>query len=293
MKKTAIAFYVALLLFGELFQLSNLAEANPVLYDYYGGADPSKPGAEPPTIEIFPQNNTSFNKEDITFTVNVTIGESGTPSNRWIQLVYYRADWQTSNIQVFGYFRQWGDEPNPTFCSTILNLTGTNNTSLSEGKHTLTVSAIEEGEYEDPPRFEDGLCRIVYYSFHITGSSTVTFIIDRTPPRISILSVENKTYTAPEIPLNFTVNEPLLEATYTLDGRDGVPVTGNTTLTNLADGSHLITIHALDEAGNIGSSETIYFTVAKAFPTAIVITAIALATVIGLGCLIYFKKSKH
>jgi hypothetical protein len=60
-------------------------------------------------------------------------------------------------------------------------------------------------------------------------------------------------------------------------------------------GSHSIVVYANDTVGNVGSSETSAFTVAKpaSFPTLpvdiVLITAIALVT----GLLVYFKKHKH
>jgi hypothetical protein len=290
MKKTALAVCTLLLLLASTFQLSSLAKANPVIYYSNGGSvHPSIPGATQPIIEIpSPQNNSVSNQDNVTLALNVTVGDSTTPSSRWIQLVYYKADWQQSNIYVYRYMN---DEQNPPAYSTTLNLTGINNTSIPEGKHTLTVYVNEEGQYYDPPRPDGSLCKIVYYSFGITGSSTVTFTVDRTSPSIIFLSVENKTYTEPDIPLNFAVNEPVSKVTYSLDGYDNVSVAENTTLTNLSSGIHNITIHAWDEAGNIGSSQTISFTVAEPFPTTLLIgSVVAVVAVVGLGLMIYLKK---
>ena len=43
-------------------------------------------------------------------------------------------------------------------------------------------------------------------------------------------------------------------------------VAGNTTLTELSDGIHIVTVYANDTAGNTGSSETVYFTVDTVSP---------------------------
>lgn len=104
---------------------------------------------------------------------------------------------------------------------------------------------------------------------------------------------ENKTYSATDIPLNFTLNEPTSQLTYSLDGQANVTITGNATLTGLSGGVHNITVYATDIVGNTGVSETGYFTVEVAFPATMVIAPIATAAVIGLGLLVYFKKRKH
>jgi parallel beta-helix repeat protein len=123
--------------------------------------------------------------------------------------------------------------------------------------------------------------------------------VDATVPSITVLSPENKTYDASSIPLNFTVNEPVLQITYSFDGAENITITGNTTLTGLANGDHNLTIYAKDEAGNLGVSETINFTVAKQpepepFPTATVaaVSGASAAVVVSAGLVVYFKKRK-
>lgn len=115
--------------------------------------------------------------------------------------------------------------------------------------------------------------------------------MDTTPPQISVLELDNKTVSTPEVPLSFTVNETAKKITYCLDGQENVTITGNTTLTGLSNGEHSLTVYSTDEAGNVGSSETINFSVTP-FPTTIVLASIITATVVGLGLLIYFKKRR-
>ena len=81
------------------------------------------------------------------------------------------------------------------------------------------------------------------------------------PPTISILSPENKTYTTEDVPLIFTVSESTSWMGYSLDGQANTPVTGNTTLTGLSEGTHSIIVYAIDTAGKTGASEIIYFTI--------------------------------
>jgi len=48
-----------------------------------------------------------------------------------------------------------------------------------------------------------------------------------------------------------------------LDGQENVTIAGNTTLVGLSSGVHNVTVYACDDAGNVGSLETLTFTVAK------------------------------
>jgi len=90
---------------------------------------------------------------------------------------------------------------------------------------------------------------------------TVHAHADTTSPTISIVSPENKTYTANIVSLIFTVDELTDWMGYSLDGQDNVTVIGNTTLTGLLDGSHYVVVYANDTAGNMGASSTVYLTV--------------------------------
>lgn len=106
-------------------------------------------------------------------------------------------------------------------------------------------------------------------------------------PAVSVVSPHNETYASSEVPLTFSISEPTLSLSYSLDGRDST-ITGNTTLANLSLGVHSITVYAWDTVGNVGKSETIIFTIAP-FLTALTVT-IAVAAVVGVGLVVYFKK---
>jgi hypothetical protein len=120
------------------------------------------------------------------------------------------------------------------------------------------------------------------------------------PPKISILSPENKTYAENNVTLTFNLNEPVTWVGYSLDNQAQVTITENITLTNLSVGLHNVTVYAKDELGTMGTSETIQFNVSAPvippgpeapFPTALVVAVtIASATVIGAVLLVYFRK---
>jgi hypothetical protein len=113
---------------------------------------------------------------------------------------------------------------------------------------------------------------------------------------VSILSPQNANYTTADMPLNFTLLKSTKWARYSLDGQANVTITGNLTLTELASGSHNLTLYVDDSLGNTRPSETIYFNIAEEpepFPKTMVIAPIASAAVVGVGLIVYFKKRKR
>jgi parallel beta-helix repeat protein len=155
------------------------------------------------------------------------------------------------------------------------NVAITDNTTLTElpeGSHSIIVYASD--------------------SFGNTGASNTTlFTIDMSPPSISILSPENKTYDTTDISLTFALNEPASWMAYSLDGKTSVTIAGNVTLAALSEGSHSIVVYAKDAAGNAGTSEIIYFNV-EPFPITLIVAVIVIIVIVGAALLIYFKKAK-
>jgi hypothetical protein len=99
-------------------------------------------------------------------------------------------------------------------------------------------------------------------SLNVTfNQSLFSFYVDM-PPSISILFMQNETYSSSVVPLNFTVNEPFSWLAYSLDGHANVTTYGNTTLSGLSEGSHNVVVYANDTFGSVGASQTVNFTVA-------------------------------
>jgi len=119
------------------------------------------------------------------------------------------------------------------------------------------------------------------------------------PPTISIASPENKTYTVNNVSLTFTVNEPTSWIGYSLNGQANVTIAGNTTLSGLSDGSHSLKVYANDTAGNMGGSETVYFTIShetqqsEPFPTSWVAAAAAAIGIGGVSLAVYYTRRKR
>jgi N-acetylneuraminic acid mutarotase len=79
------------------------------------------------------------------------------------------------------------------------------------------------------------------------------------PPTIQITSPENKTYS--EVQLEFTINRGTQWMGYSIDNKANVTVQAETKLSNLTEGAHKITLYANDSLGNMGISNTIFFSV--------------------------------
>lgn len=69
----------------------------------------------------------------------------------------------------------------------------------------------------------------------------------------------------------------------------------NTILTGLPNWSHNVTVYAWDLAGNVGISETAYFSVDVPKPFSIVPVAVASTASVAVACvdiILYLRKSK-
>ena len=133
-----------------------------------------------------------------------------------------------------------------------------------------------------------------HIKFYTANEQYTPFGYGTVSPVIVLVSPENKTYPSGNLSLTFTVNQPASWIGYSLDGQNNVTVTDNTTITELANGLHNITVYAKDEFDNIGASETITFNLKEPFPTTFVATAsIVTLVAVGIGLLVYLKKRRH
>lgn len=83
---------------------------------------------------------------------------------------------------------------------------------------------------------------------------------------------------------------------YSLDGENNVTIAGNTTLIGLSAGTHNVTVYAWDDAGNVGASDTVSFSVAdsESFSHMLVIAvSMAAAAIVVVGTLVYRKKRER
>jgi len=143
-----------------------------------------------------------------------------------------------------------------------------------------------------------GSHRIVVYANDTYGnmgvSNTVYFVIVSVPvpPVIIILSPANTTYTSTSVDLILSISEATTWIRYSLDGAANVTITGTSvTLTGLSLGPHRIKVYANDTTGLIGSSSTVYFTIAEAPPPEInwiLIIAVAVIFIVIGAVAVYF-----
>lgn len=279
MKRTALALILALSFSAvAILQSVSLARANP------GPWGPATPNTDPPTLIVqSPQYNTTYYDNDVllSFTVKLPYTWTG-PS--YITEVNYGLDGQVCNL----WNRSMG-----TFSPTQMFAMDLN---VSRGQHTLQVNVHAQSDYYPDPNF------FVPTIYPMDVTQTIPLTVDAgpfIPLSVSVTSPASRTYNTTEIPLNFTVKQSVSQIAYSLDGQDNVTVTEDTMLTGLSEGTHTLTVYAEDITGNVGTSETINFTIAKEpeaepFQTALVATASGVSVgVIGIGLLIYFKKRKR
>jgi hypothetical protein len=238
--------------------------------------------------------NFSIIKPESWFAFNVGAHADGSPLTETfvnITSVYCLVDGRLQSIQFHDIDSLFDTPPTLTLnFSTALPLVA--------GEHTVKVSceatsyylrmlkSIYQGGYDWANSVES-------VELH-ADSETVNFTKELF---IEVHLPANKTFDTSSIPLNFTVDEPVSQVTYSLDGQENVTVSGNATLTGLSNGEHNVTVYARDEAGNVGSSETTSFTVVNSepFPTLLVAVTfgVVAAVLVAVAALVYWKKRKR
>jgi hypothetical protein len=288
MKKTTIALSLILaLLFSTVpcTQLFGSTAANPY---YHAGEVPPKPDTIPPSLSISsPVNYSTYPVNHISFNFRVTLPQSKTALSTGISQISYSVDWKGKPVDLSYPL----DLPFCVLENGVANFTF-DFYGIPDGNHSISIQAVGVGDYLESYN------RIFFFLIN-SSPSLVTFTIDTITPAVSVLSMENKTYTSADVPLSFAVNETVKQITYSLDGQGNVTAAGNTTLTGLLNGVHNVTVYAGDPAGNVGTSQTATFTVAKEpepepFPITLVATASAtsIAAIGAASLIIYFKKRK-
>ena len=305
-KFKAVLLSIALILFATSFSLIDLSAANPFSQSAYSG-EKYGVNAKPPTVTILsPERGKVYTTRNITLNLNVSTRESKTTQGGFrmttaigMDKLSYVADWQQNttlvfhspdmedrknNVTSYYYMGQSYDNHDDLPENNYENLSLTL-TNVPDGNHTVYV--IAEGVGEDYYIFN-------WYIFHVTGIASTQFTVKTTPPKISLLPFEDKAYLTSEVTLNFIMDESTSQLLYALDGKDNVTINGNTTLTGLPNGYHNITIYAKDESGNVGASETLFFSIEIPDSLPIVCTAASIGAVAIAGpiMLIHIKKRK-
>lgn len=288
MKKTASALTLVLaLLFSTMIGAQHVSRAVAQWSDW--PSPPLNPDNHPPSISVLlPMQNQIYNFSEVPLNFTVTRPKTwhwegmtmlGPGAVCWgtITFVKYNLDGvETGNISA----------NDPTIRQTAVYYTGYDEKlsysfsllGLSDDIHHLIVSAVGESVSQQ------GLNTVI-------GNSTrIDFIVNTAPPRITVMSPENKAYNTTDVPLSFTTNEPVSLMSYSLDGKTNSTIYGNTTLPTLSFGSHNLTVYVNDMAGTLGASETVHFSITEPFPTMLVTASIVSLVIVGAGLLVYFKK---
>lgn len=244
---------------------------------------PPPEGAVPLIISISsPNDNAVYNVNDIA--LNFSVSAHGTDINA-INNVSFAASWLQEKVIVYKY-----DYSKNPISSDFWSYSETF-WDLPDGEYSVVITAIGGGSYveERVPYIEGTI-----YHFDMTTVAVVNFTI-ATSPEVSILSPKNETYSSSNVPLNFTVNKSFSKISYVLDFQDNMTIDGNATLTGLSNGVHNVTVYAWDAIGNVGSSETVSFTVAASEPFSVMFVpavSIASLTMVGVGLLLYRRKHR-
>ncbi len=284
LNRTVASVFIIALLITPIGAVSiDFAQANPYRYEDHWTEVPP-PAGTAPIIAIYTPQNGSYYQKNVNLTLDVIIPKTnGTYS---ISELYYVGSWKPNEVTYIA--KKFG-------VSTSFSV---DLTAVPGGNLSITLYAVGAGFYMTSQELgSDPYTMINYFaSFKMTSYSTVSFIKDLVPPRITVLSPQNTTYTAPNVKLDFIVNENVSQSLYNLDNKGNQTISGNSTLTGLLNGDHNMTLYVADLAGNGVSSKTLFFNVNSPEPFPIV--PVAVATVASLilictGLLVYFKKRKR
>ena len=275
MKRTAVALALILALLSSTAVgtlLVNVAKAN-----YY----------PPPSIEIFHPSTAPciYSNASVPLHVRVNI----LPREPDITYIRYSIDGK-ANVTISNLAREnnvwyWTTTQGVYAHGTAFTAKATMD-NLADGKHTFNVYA--------------------HYSTGKEMSTSTEFTVNTQykPPELVILSPQNQTYTTTEVPLTFTITEPLTFAHCVVDKKlalnESMFLSGNTTLTGLSNGSHTVRLTVGTEKGIM--SQTTYFTININDPStnnpdptipAVVAGSIGATSAVGFGIVVYFKKRKN
>ena len=231
---------------------------------------------------VSPQENASYSNGTINLCFDATIYG---PNNitKGLSVASYKGDWMEKDAWV----------PYPNTADHFQNFLqfSVNVTDIPFGEHSLNITARARGEFEDNSHFK--------YLFSLNKTSSINFSV-RTNPIITFPPSQNSNFTDSSLPLNFTVDHPVSEITYCLDGQENIPISGNTTLTGLSKGQHNVTVYATDADGYNGESDTLLFNVnAPEFAEFSVVTLIIASVVLAvlviacISVLVFRRKQKQ
>jgi hypothetical protein len=204
----------------------------------------------PPSVTIVNPANASTQSNSVAVVFNVTFFDVtffGDSLFYRIEFNYKLDGWYSTNIKPIGIS---SSKLTPNSLRRQCTFTIAN---LSDGSHKIQVFA-KIGKTESTTGSS-------WYYKSVEGfSNPVTFKVV-TPPSITNLSIENRTYRQTALPLNFTVDKSASWIGYSLDNQLNVTLSGNETVSNFVAGYHSLVVYANDTEGNMGKSDAVFFTI--------------------------------
>ncbi len=185
MGKTITGTAIALVFIASFLYVAEVANANPYHHEAYFTEVPPPIGAHAPVIVIRSLQNDSSYPKNVTLVFDVTILETnGDKSISAVSKLYYEASWEQNEIIISEY----GFSDNASFSIDLSGVRG--------GNLTIAIFAVGYGSYVTKEEFDSKtFTMIAYYdTFKMTGYATVSFTKDLVPPRITVQSPQNKTY---------------------------------------------------------------------------------------------------
>jgi len=312
MKKTALALTVLIFVIVVVCPTGRFAAANPIPH-------PDKPSTELPTLIIRTPKNYSDYYVDNTFKLDFIIIEPESwDSYYWgfIPIIGY----YSARVYLDGTWKLPQRSPRSNIVADYTAIFS----NLTDTEHVVHIvveaRAYYKGYYtRDGETITTGITNNTYITQTVhfqlePGSKAVSFqkdpqVVSRDPypnpptPVPVIISPQNTSYTTYNgtqftLPLDFTINATASWIGCSLDNQSRITVRGNSTISELSIGLHNITLYASGTFGNMGISNTIYFTIAERVAPNSDFQRMLLALPIVLvfsvvGLLVYFKKRKH
>jgi len=119
-----------------------------------------------------------------------------------------------------------------------------NNGNWEECTTPQHYSEVEEGENTFSVKVIDG------NGYDLSESVSITWIVDISPPSVTITSFPESTTALKSVTLTFSCSETSCSFTCSLDGGQEVPCEGTFSASGLSDGQHTVLVKAADQAGN-------------------------------------------
>ncbi len=284
-RTAALVFATAIIITSIGVLPGNHARANPFHreWDFIKVAPPE--GTQPPIIAIQTPRNASRYAKNVNLTLDVIVLKNNESMNFGVSELYYTGSWNPNEITCIA--KNFGGN-----ASFSINLS-----AVPGGDLYVTIYALGVGNYLISEEFDSKTYTMIahYATFETNSYSTVSFVKDLVPPRISVQSPQNTTYTTSEVEVDLTVNEEVSRVLYSIDGKENQTTACNGTLTGLANGEHNLTLCVVDLAGNEASAEAIFFrvNVPESFPMFPTSAATIASIAIVCGLLVSYHKKRR